>query len=183
MTTIDDSFDTELLERVLGEYCEMPGLTLTMDQARRLWGCDAAICQRVIEILVARCVLRWSRDGFLIRGCCPGEHSGSLIQRLLSHGHVISPGGHSVRMVAFGDLPENDLPKTWTTVSMRHVVQFLQQYLREHWDVLRHAQIRDPAFGVLALIEKWGAASPPRAEQTAPPRRRPHGSMRMRRRP
>jgi hypothetical protein len=43
------------------------------------------------------------------------------------------------------------------TVSMRHVVEFLQEYLREHWDVLRHTQIRDTAFGVLALIEKWRA--------------------------
>ena len=39
---------------------------------------------------------------------------------------------------------------------MRHVVQFLRSYLREHWDVLRHAQIKDAALGVLALIEKWG---------------------------
>ena len=126
---------------------------------------------RVLEVALARF------------GCCPREHSGAVIQRLLSHGHVMSPGGHSVRMVAFGDLPANDLPKTWTTVSMQHVVQFLQQYLREHWDVLRHAQMRDPAFGVLALIEKWGVASPSRAEAAAAPQRRPHGSMRMRRRP
>jgi hypothetical protein len=61
-------------------------------------------------------------------------------------------------MVAFGDLGDADRPTIWTTVSMRHVVRFLQQHLREHWDVLRHAQIRDPAFGVLALLEKWGAS-------------------------
>lgn len=39
---------------------------------------------------------------------------------------------------------------------MRHVVTFLRTYLKSHWSVLRHAQIRDPALGVLALIEKWG---------------------------
>ena len=39
---------------------------------------------------------------------------------------------------------------------MRHVVLFLRGYLREHWAVLRHAPIRDPVLGVLALIEKWG---------------------------
>jgi hypothetical protein len=27
-----------LVERVLGEYREMPGLALTIEQARRLWG-------------------------------------------------------------------------------------------------------------------------------------------------
>ena len=67
MTTIDDSVDSGLIERVLGEYREMPGLTLTIDQAERLWGCDAAICRRVVDVLVARGVLRWSRDGLSVR--------------------------------------------------------------------------------------------------------------------
>jgi hypothetical protein len=43
---------------------------------------------------------------------------------------------------------------------MRHVVRFLQGYLREHWDVLRHAQIRDEALCVLALLQKWGVSPP-----------------------
>jgi hypothetical protein len=30
-------------------------------------------------------------------------------------------------------------PPTEMAVSMRHVVEFLQQYLREHWAELRHA--------------------------------------------
>ena len=38
---------------------------------------------------------------------------------------------------------------------MSHVVTFLRSYLHEYWPVLRHAQIRDPVLGVLALIEKW----------------------------
>jgi hypothetical protein len=65
------------------------------------------------------------------------------------------------------------------TVSMRHVVEFLQRYLREHWDVLRHTQIRDTAFGVLALIEKWGAHR--QIEPMTEKRRRNHGGMRVRR--
>ena len=32
--------------------------------------------------------------------------------------------------------------------------EFLRRYLREHWEVLRHAQVKDTALGVLALIEK-----------------------------
>ena len=34
----DDSIDTGMIDRVLGEYREMPGLSLTIEQARRLWG-------------------------------------------------------------------------------------------------------------------------------------------------
>jgi hypothetical protein len=63
----DDSIDARLVERVLGEYREMPGLALTIEQARRLWGCDAVTCKRIVDVLVERQVLRWSRDGRLIR--------------------------------------------------------------------------------------------------------------------
>ena len=63
----DDSIDARLVDRVLGEYREMPGLALTIEQARRLWGCDAMTCQRIVDVLVERHVLRWSRDRRLIR--------------------------------------------------------------------------------------------------------------------
>lgn len=45
----------------------------------------------------------------------------------------------------------------WTTVPMGHVVDSLRRYIREHWEVLRHAQIKDSTLGLLALIEKWGS--------------------------
>ncbi|MGV3519942.1 hypothetical protein [Luteitalea sp.] len=64
---IDDDLDSRLMERVLGEYHEMPGLALTLDQARRLWGCDEVTCRRVVDVLVARHELRWSHDHRLIR--------------------------------------------------------------------------------------------------------------------
>jgi len=67
MAAKDDSIDARLVDRVLGEYREMPGLALTIEQARRLWGCDAVTCQRIVDVLVERRVLRWSRDRHLIR--------------------------------------------------------------------------------------------------------------------
>ncbi len=63
----DDRLDALLLDRVLSEYREMPGLALTLDQARRLWGCDAATCGRVVGLLVERRALRWSDDRRLMR--------------------------------------------------------------------------------------------------------------------
>ncbi|MDN5796542.1 MAG: hypothetical protein L0H79_12410 [Intrasporangium sp.] len=89
-------------------------------------------------------------------GCCPADHASDLTRQLLSRGHAMTPAGHAIRMVAFGDSPAEVRQGPWTTVPMRHVVQYLQQYLRDHWSVLRHAQVRDPAFAVLALLEKWG---------------------------
>ena len=69
----DERLDRPLIERVLSEYREMPGLALTLDQARRLWGCDAATCRRVADALVGRHALRWSHDHRLMRA---GEHPG-----------------------------------------------------------------------------------------------------------
>ena len=68
MLTIDDAADAALIERIVCEFREMPGLTLTIDQACRLWGCDAATCRRIVDYLVKRGALRWSREGVLVRG-------------------------------------------------------------------------------------------------------------------
>lgn len=105
-------------------------------------------------------------------GCCAGEHAADLTRQLLSRGHAVTPAGHAVRMVAFGDTPDNHRQGPWTTVPMRHVVRFLRRYLRNHWDVLRHAQVRDPVLGVLALSEKWGVEANDTPRQSRPKRGR-----------
>ena len=48
-----------MLERIRGEYHEMPGLTLTVKQAERLWSLDGQVCQEFLTVLVD--------DGFLCR--------------------------------------------------------------------------------------------------------------------
>jgi len=73
MTATEDPVDADLITRVLGEYREMPGLALTVDQAQQLWGCEEATCRAVVDLLVARGVLRWSRDGRLVRGTLEGN--------------------------------------------------------------------------------------------------------------
>jgi hypothetical protein len=40
------------LRRICAEYLEMPGLRLTLDQARRLWGLDEATCVASLRHLV-----------------------------------------------------------------------------------------------------------------------------------
>jgi hypothetical protein len=49
-----------VVERVRGEFNEMPGLRLTPKQAARLWGLDATMCEEVLSRLVAASFLRWS---------------------------------------------------------------------------------------------------------------------------
>lgn len=43
----------ELLERVWGEFHEMPCLRLTAAQAQRLFGLSADVCERILAGLVA----------------------------------------------------------------------------------------------------------------------------------
>ena len=42
----------KLLNRVRGEFIEMPGLRLKIDQAQRLWNLDRAMCESVLRSLV-----------------------------------------------------------------------------------------------------------------------------------
>lgn len=41
-----------ILQRVYGEFLEMPGLRLTCQQAQRLWGLDEQTCRKLLEFLV-----------------------------------------------------------------------------------------------------------------------------------
>jgi hypothetical protein len=56
-----------LLERVRGEFLEMPGLRLTPAQAARLWHLDTSVCEQVIDRLVRTSFLRWTSCGALVR--------------------------------------------------------------------------------------------------------------------
>jgi len=56
-----------LVERVRGEFIEMPGLQLTVAQAARLWGLDLAACRHVVDVLVDSSFLRWTESGKIIR--------------------------------------------------------------------------------------------------------------------
>lgn len=47
-----DQFTDVVLQRIYGEFLEMPGLKLTPGQAQRLWGLDAPTCLRLLDFLV-----------------------------------------------------------------------------------------------------------------------------------
>jgi hypothetical protein len=57
-----------LVDRVRGEFNEMPGLRLTRDQAARLWNMDTAACEEVLNRLVASSFLRWSSGAVVRQG-------------------------------------------------------------------------------------------------------------------
>ncbi len=57
----------KVVERVRGEFLEMPGLRLTLPQAARLWGLDLPSCEEVLEVLVRSSFLRRTPSGAVTR--------------------------------------------------------------------------------------------------------------------
>jgi len=59
--------ESRLVERVRGEFMEMPDMQLTMQQAARLWGLDMPACRHVVDVLVDSAFLRWTEGGKITR--------------------------------------------------------------------------------------------------------------------
>ncbi|MBS1818365.1 MAG: hypothetical protein JSU08_10575 [Acidobacteria bacterium] len=57
----------DIVNRVRGEFLEMPGLRLTESQARRLWSLEAPLCADVLHELVESGFLLQTRDGAFVR--------------------------------------------------------------------------------------------------------------------
>jgi hypothetical protein len=57
----------EVLQRIQGEFVEMPGLRLTAAQAQRLWGLERDVCDALLGALVDAKFLAQTRDGAFVR--------------------------------------------------------------------------------------------------------------------
>jgi hypothetical protein len=57
----------EILQRIQGEFLEMPGLRLTAAQAQRLWSLDREMGLSLLAALVDAKFLRQTRDGAYIK--------------------------------------------------------------------------------------------------------------------
>jgi hypothetical protein len=62
MRTIQD-----VVQRVRGEYLEMPGLRLKAEQVQRLCGIERTVCQIVLDTLVTSKFLYMKPDGHYVR--------------------------------------------------------------------------------------------------------------------
>jgi hypothetical protein len=56
-----------VVDRVRGEFVEMPGLELTLPQAVRLWTLGADDCRFVIDALVEVGFLKWTQRRTIVR--------------------------------------------------------------------------------------------------------------------
>jgi hypothetical protein len=56
-----------LMERVQAEYTEMPGLSVTLPQAQRLWAVDQRTCTEAFSRLLKSGALRMTTKGRFVR--------------------------------------------------------------------------------------------------------------------
>lgn len=77
-----------------------------------------------------------------------------VVTDVLTHGSATLPSGFVIRLVAFSSFPPGAPVPSCRIISLGHVLDFLQRYVRKHWSVLRHLQFKDPAFGFLMTLEK-----------------------------
>ena len=85
-------------------------------------------------------------------GCCSPEHVESEVAQLLRHGQTTIANGHRVRLAAFGSTVGKS--RTCHVVTLGQVIDYLNRFIGFHWDVLHHAQFKDPGFGLLMMLEK-----------------------------
>ena len=96
-------------------------------------------------------VLRAVLAGF---GCCSREEAPSIADRLIRDGSALLPSGHRIRTAVFASIVGGADTSHRLVISLGHIVQYLRSYLNEHWDVLRHSDTKDPAFGFLMTLAK-----------------------------
>ncbi len=66
MSTTESSIEL-WMRRIRSEYLESPGLSLTREQAKRLWALDAAECDSLLAALLDAGFLRRTGQGRYIR--------------------------------------------------------------------------------------------------------------------
>lgn len=62
-----DVLTAGILHRIRSEYFEMPGLSVTVSQAERLWGLSREECETHLEVLVGCRFLRQTPRGAFVR--------------------------------------------------------------------------------------------------------------------
>jgi hypothetical protein len=62
-----DALTSNAIERIRAEYVEMPGLSVTLPQAARLWGLSPPRSERLLSTLVDSGFLQCNRKGLYRR--------------------------------------------------------------------------------------------------------------------
>ena len=111
-------------------------------------------------------------------GCCPEEHIANAARALLERGEFVLRHQHGVacriRLASFCGHADEEHPLGVLTITLRHMVRFIQDRLTAYRSILRSAQFGDPLLNLLKLMEKmeiglaFGPPAPPQARDRRP---------------
>ena len=87
-------------------------------------------------------------------GCCSLHDVDKTVQQLINKGKTDTHEGHRVRLMAFGSSNGPSPRGRYSVLTLGHIAGFIEGYLDEHWEVLRHAQFKHPALGLFMVLEK-----------------------------
>ena len=93
------------------------------------------------------------RAALVAFGCCGPDQAPGVADELIRRGRAGLPNGHAIRYVVFAGQSQAG-GGTYDVVSLMQVVRYLRSYVRDHWQVLRHWDSRDPAIGFLTTLAK-----------------------------
>jgi len=85
-------------------------------------------------------------------GCRSIEHVDAIVDKLIHKGMCTTHDNHRIRLIAFGSATESK--HKYSVITTGHITQFIENYLDEHWEVLRSAQFKHPALGLLMVLKK-----------------------------
>ena len=80
------------------------------------------------------------------------EHVDSVVEQLIHKGRATTHDYHHIRLMAFGSVDTGG--HLYNVITTGHIVQFVEDYLDEHWEILRSAQFRHPALGLFMVLKK-----------------------------
>ncbi len=83
------------------------------------------------------------------------RHIDRLVAELIEKGEAITPGRKArVRLFSFGTLrPKSSNPR-FTVMTLKHVLNHIERLEKEHRNVAKTAQFKDPALGMLMVLFK-----------------------------
>ncbi len=91
-------------------------------------------------------------------GCCPEEHIAQVSALLLQQGEALITPHHGVacrvRLASFCGYVEEPRAPAVLTITLGHILHFIEDRLAAYRPILRSAQFRDPTLGMLKLLDK-----------------------------
>jgi hypothetical protein len=140
-----------------------PGKDLVLEQPdEHLLPSDDRVDMIIGEVKEGRAELnRGARDPAVLRtairrfGGVPAEECADAVAELMERGVVETPRrGPRIRLMAFGSQEDAYSKGGFTVVLLGHILRVLERTIDERWEVIQHAQFKDPAMGFLAMVEK-----------------------------